>query len=730
MLQNLDAALFRWINHSWSNSVLDVILPFFNGNKLFIPLLLTVFTGLIWFQRRRGAVYLLTLVLGIALVDGVLCNTLKKSIDRPRPFLTQPDVHLLAGKGGSGSMPSAHSANCWAAAAITFFFYRRSWKFMVPLASTVGLARVYSGVHYPSDVLVGALVGLAGGAATFFLISSAWRPLIQRLLPTVASRYPTFSALIQRNPPELPQNPLTNAEWYRVGLLLVFVFLAIRLVYIGSNRILLVEDEAYQWMWGKHPALSYFSKPPLIAYLHWAGRTLWGDREFGIRFFAPVLAAGLSWMMLAFFARTASARLGAALVLTTAAVPLMAVGATLMSIDALSVFFWTAAMVTGWFAIERDAFRWWAATGLMLGLGFLSKYTALFQWISFAIVFAFWPDRRRCLRSYGPWMAAGIGLFGLIPVWLWNAKNGWITLIHLNSRAGLDHHWEPTLRFFGELVGAEIGLLNPVFAVGLVLTFLIWRKDRLGITRLEQYLFWMGAPVFVGYILFSLRARVQPNWIAPSLVPLFAWMLLVWSRQSNLKIALRWWAGAIVGGLIASIVIHDTQLVKKITGIALPTKIDALNRARGWPQLAQHVETEIKKVREEGKNVFVLGDHYGTTSLLNFYITEAREGVPDERLVFFPWTDHAENQYFFWATYTNRIGNDAILVRQAKKLKEADPEAVLQKADFEVSRQFESVESLGLRSLSHDGLVIRQFELYRCKNLLPMNRWAKAESTL
>ena len=70
--------------------------------------------------------------------------------------------------------------------------------------------------------------------------------------------------------------------------------------YIGSGKIELSEDEAYQWLWSKHPALSYYSKPPLIAYTQFLGTHLWGDTEFGVRFFSPVIAAVLSLLVLRF----------------------------------------------------------------------------------------------------------------------------------------------------------------------------------------------------------------------------------------------------------------------------------------------------------------------------------------------------------------------------------------------------------------------------------------------
>ena len=99
-------------------------------------------------------------------------------------------------------------------------------------------------------------------------------------------------------------------EWLRLGYLLTFVMLMASWVYLASGTIQLSQDEAYQWVWSKHLALSYYSKPPGIALIQFAGTSLFGDNEFGVRFFSPLFAAILSVMVLRFLAREVNARAG------------------------------------------------------------------------------------------------------------------------------------------------------------------------------------------------------------------------------------------------------------------------------------------------------------------------------------------------------------------------------------------------------------------------------------
>src|SRR5690606_35207808 len=114
----------------------------------------------------------------------------------------------------------------------------------------------------------------------------------------------------------------------------------------------------------------------LIAYTQFLGTTLWGDTELGIRFFSPVIAAILSFLLLRFFAREINARVGLLLVAILTTAPLTSVGSVLMTIDPLSVLFWTAAMIVGWRAVQNEGTtRDWVWAGIWMGLGFLSKYT-------------------------------------------------------------------------------------------------------------------------------------------------------------------------------------------------------------------------------------------------------------------------------------------------------------------------------------------------------------------
>ncbi len=385
-----------------------------------------------------------------------------------------------------------------------------------------------------------------------------------------------------------------------------------------------------------------------------------------------------------------------------------------MTIDPLSVLFWTAAMLAGWRAVQEGApTAQWLWVGLWMGLGFLSKYTELFQILCWAVFFVLWPPARKHLRRPGPYLALLVNLVCALPVLIWNSQHQWITVTHVAWVAGVGSTWRPTLRYVGEFLGAEAGLLNPVFFVGTVwAAIMFWRRGRQD-PRLV-YFFSMGAPLFLAYLLHSFRARILPNWIAPSVLPLFCFMVIYWDKRWRLGAARLkpWLIAGLALGFIAVVLGHNTDLTRKLTGRLLPVNQDPLHRVRGWSEVARVVGEARQDLLAEGKPVFVIADHYGLVGVISFYLPEAKAAVTAEPLAFYRTDPRSANQFHFWPGYQSRKGQSAIFVRELDRDR-PQPRPL----PLEVQREFESVTELGVRNVFYHRRVLRPLQIFACRGL-------------
>ncbi|TAL59944.1 MAG: phosphatase PAP2 family protein [Bacteroidetes bacterium] len=159
--QNLDIDLLHSINSgnsaSWDNT-----------NKVFsrsmMPVSIAAPVGFFLYGllAQDSAAKRNSMVIGAGLLmSGIITIGMKYSFNRPRPFMTYPFI-IKKGEGGGPSFPSGHTSSAFATATSLSLCYPK-WYVIVPSclwASAVGYSRMALGVHYPSDVLVGAIIGV------------------------------------------------------------------------------------------------------------------------------------------------------------------------------------------------------------------------------------------------------------------------------------------------------------------------------------------------------------------------------------------------------------------------------------------------------------------------------------------------------------------------------------------------------------------------------------------
>jgi membrane-associated phospholipid phosphatase len=739
-LQSLDTALFHFVNGTLGNPVFDWIMPILSGGdgamRWFSLAAVVVFAAAMVRGGARGRICALLVLIVVAAGDPLVIGTIKNAVARPRPCVALSDVVERLGCSASGSMPSAHAANWFAAATVIFLFYRRSAWFMFPMAAAVAFSRVYCGVHYPGDVTAGAILGAGYAIALVVAAQTVWNFAGKNFFPRWHEQLPSLVNPPARNPqpgaviPEL-KNGESEVEWLRLGYIVIIFALVARLIYIASGLIQLSEDEAYQWLWSKHLALSYFSKPPGIAFIQRAGTLIGGDTDLGVRFFSPVFAAILSFIVLRFLARETGARTAFWTLIATLATPLLVAGSVLMTVDPPLVLCWMWAVIAGWRAVQPDGkTRDWLIAGLAMGLGFLCKQTEPYQIVCWGIFFALRPSARIHLRKPGPWLALLVFALCTLPFMIWNSQHAWITFHHMRANAGMTHQWHPTLNYLTDFIASEFGLLNPVFLIAAIwAAFAFWKRRHE--KPLWLFLFCMSAPVLLGHLLYSFHSRILPNWIAPAVPPLFCLMALFWhERQRAAKTFL---VSGLVLGIFASAFIYDTDLIGKIIA-KLPGDVDPSHRVRGWRETASLVEKEREQFDPQS---FIIADRYGTAGFFSFYSPAARAAaITSQPLVYCVDADLPVNQFYLWPEYQyleTRRGQNAIYVRQLEPYKlehgwikkwfmheqiyyrDIPP---LEPAPPGITGHFESVTNLGMYEIEvKDGRPFHRVQIFGCYHL-------------
>lgn len=177
-LYSVDKTLFYFINQTLSNPVGDVLWPYITDYAQLAAVrvfLLVVWLFLLVRGGRNGRTVALLLLPTVTLSDQLSSSVIKEIFSRPRPCHTVDGVqvvqaiHLLVDCGPGKSFPSSHAVNNFAVASLFSFVYKKwAWAFL-GWASLVALSRVAVGVHYPSDILGGAVIGTAIAACVFWL---------------------------------------------------------------------------------------------------------------------------------------------------------------------------------------------------------------------------------------------------------------------------------------------------------------------------------------------------------------------------------------------------------------------------------------------------------------------------------------------------------------------------------------------------------------------------------
>jgi len=660
-----DASLFLLINRGMANSLLDTVMPFVTeqAHLLLLPFVAWIFIR----DRRKAMLAVLLSLISLALSDAIT-HTLKELIGRPRPFSVIEEARVLVGRGGSFSMPSGHAANSASVIIpVIVLFGGLIRPSLILGALMVSFSRIYVGVHYPSDVVTGIVVGTAAASAVIWAYNYT-------------------------------HTKYREASYFHVLMVILAFFSIFRLCYILTGPLDLSPDEAHYWDWSRRLDLSYYSKGPLIAYMIALGRTVFGNTVLGVRVGAVVLSVLDSIVLFALVRKMFDEKTALVSALLFQCIPLYATYSVIMTIDAPFTFFWILSLYITWIITDRREHglktRWhWALLGVTVGLGLLAKYTMAFFCLCTLIYVLTHEKLREYLRKPYPYMAFAVSLVVFSPVLIWNAGHDWVTFRHTAGHAHLSDGFVLSPRHFFEFIGSQLGVVTPLLFIMMWTAIARLRKDGRG-----RFLMWFSLPVFAFFLLKSIQGKVQANWAMPAYITgiiAFAYYYIKGFRLLSKKART-----AVVVAILLTVSLTAISHYPSI--IDLPPRLDPTVRLKGWEELGRRISEVAEEMGNEG-DYFIFSDRYQVTSELAFYV----KGNP---VTYCANTGRRMNQYDLWPGFENLTHYNAIFVM----IKDSVMPESLRKA-------FAGCERETLDVVRH-GTVIRKFTYYRCYDFKGIER--------
>lgn len=458
-----------------------------------------------------------------------------------------------------------------------------------------------------------------------------------------------------------------------VALLIALPFL-LRLWFVGTGQLGLVQDEAQYWDWTRQLQLTYYSKGPLIAWIIAAFTGLFGDTELGVRMGSMVGMAvfpALVWWLVGRVWRRPV--MGVLAVFVLAVAPLFQALGILMTTDNPFVLCWTVAMIALYAATTpddagRDRGLWpYILLALAYGVGILAKYTML-GLAGLAVVYGLLLARQGLLPArFWPRLVAALAVgacLGFLPTLIWNMQNGFVGYKHVLHLIGVSGQGAKTmfrLSRVPEYVGAQLGFALPwwfwfMLVAGLRAARNAWRPAAAagGLTVQQSALlavfFW---PMTLFFLAWSFHTKVLANWNTVSFVAggiLCASELERLLRAGLSGRAWTWLKAGAWASLGLMLLLHLHQL------LPIPPGLNPAHRLKGWEDLGRHMRQVADTRFADPQRVFFMSDVYDITAELAFY-------VPGQPRTYCLWWDGRRmNQYDLWGGPKGREGWDAILV--------------------------------------------------------------------
>ena len=170
-LIQFDRSVFLFFNKTLSNPFFDKIFPIITEPKNWLIVVLIALVFFVIKEKKKALGLIVLVVIAAALSDLIAYRILKPLFGRLRPC--HPEYFIESGKYLIGmktsfSFPSNHAMNMFTAATVLSYFYTKYFCYFFGFAVVIGFSRIYVGVHYPLDIIGGAVFGMILGSGVYW----------------------------------------------------------------------------------------------------------------------------------------------------------------------------------------------------------------------------------------------------------------------------------------------------------------------------------------------------------------------------------------------------------------------------------------------------------------------------------------------------------------------------------------------------------------------------------
>ena len=388
----------------------------------------------------------------------------------------------------------------------------------------------------------------------------------------------------------------------RLAFLIIAGLLAIRIVLVMASPLELYADEAQYWRWGQTLEWGYYSKPPMIAWVIHLSTAIFGDSQWAVRFFAPILHAIAALILFLLSRRMFGSLAGLFTVVTYLLMPGITLSSGVISTDGVLFPFWCLALYLFW-RLREDDLGWIGVItlGTAIGVGFLSKYAMLY--FAIGIVLTSLIDRPTRKAMLSPKGAVSIAMAALVfaPHLVWNAANEFKTVSHTVDNANLGGDLF-NLDHFPQFIGDQMGVFGPVCFIALIAGIVFLRpKPQLADLgdaahaqdAKERWLVCFIVPVLIIIAVQAVLSRAHANWAATAYPAASVFIGGFLIRARGWRPA--FWTGIALQGLIGALFI--TLALGPPSWSAALGRDNDLKRVRGWEALSEQLNREIERLQ-------------------------------------------------------------------------------------------------------------------------------------